>query len=83
MCQDLLITNIYFEAVVPAAKKNFFHKFMIELVNILELNDQNYQTNGTVRSTKYKVKFLFYMGFYFIWNISSINVSYVNQILKI
>ena len=34
--------NIYLEVVFTVTRKNFFHRFTIELVNILEFNDRNY-----------------------------------------
>ena len=39
--------NIDFEAAVPTTKK-FFLQSMTEFINLLELNDQKYQTNRTV-----------------------------------
>ena len=42
-------------------KKNFFHQSMVDFVNKLELSDQEYQTNGTVRDENYKGKLLFPM----------------------
>ena len=41
--------NIYFEAIVPEIKNKFFHHCKIDFVNILQLNDQKYQTNGNLR----------------------------------
>ena len=35
--------NIYFEAAVPATINDLFYQPMIEFVNWLEFNDQNYQ----------------------------------------
>ena len=34
---------------------------MVDFVNIIELSDQKYQTNGNVRDENYKVRFLFTM----------------------
>ena len=45
--------NIYFEAVVTR-KNKLFHHHMIEFFNRLALNDQKYQTSGTIRGENYK-----------------------------
>ena len=56
--------NIYFEAVVHITKNNFFHQRIIEVVNWLDLNDQNYQINGTLLDENYRGKFLFNMTYF-------------------
>ena len=53
--------NIGFETVVPATKKKIFHKNMIDFFNWLELNDENYWKNGTIRYKRYKGTYLFTM----------------------
>ena len=44
-----MVSNIDFGAIFPEIKNNFLHKIIIEFVNRLELNDQKYQKNGTVK----------------------------------
>ena len=44
-----IVTGIYYEAVVPERKINFFNKNMIGFVDRLELNDHKYQSNINVR----------------------------------
>ena len=46
--QDI-VTNIYFEAIIPSIKKNFFYQHMVDLANKLDSSDQEYQTNRIVR----------------------------------
>ena len=50
-----------FEAMVPSIKNNLSHQCMVNFLNKLQLNDQKYQNNGTVRDESYKRKFLFPM----------------------
>ena len=54
-------SNIYFVAVIPTTKDNFFRHIMIGFVDILEFNDHKYPTNGTLIWDNYKGKFLFTM----------------------
>ena len=44
-----IVENIEFEAIIPSIKKNLFYQKMVDFLNKLELSDQKYQTNGTVR----------------------------------
>ena len=54
-------SNIYFVAVIPTTKDNFFRHIMIGFVDILEFNNHKYQTNGILRNNNYKGKFLYPM----------------------
>ena len=43
----------------PSIKRNFFCHHMIYFVNILDFNNQKYQTHGTVRDGSYNGKLSF------------------------
>ena len=49
--------NIKFEAKIASIKKNLFHRLMVDFVDKLELSDQKYQTNVTVRDENHNVEF--------------------------
>ena len=56
-----IVAGIYYEAVVPARRINFFHQIMADYFIKLEPNNQKYQLNGAVRKENFKVKLLFPM----------------------
>ena len=55
---------------------------MVDLVNKIELRDHNYQNNGAVRDKILGKVLIYYEGIYVIWNILSVNILYINHILK-
>ena len=56
--QDIF-TNFESESIIPSIKKYLFHQRMVDFLNKLEISDQQYKTNGTVRDDNYKGNFLF------------------------
>ena len=61
--QDI-VANISFEVIFTLTKNYFFHHHMVGFFNKLYFNDQEYQTDGTVRDESYKGKFLFTMKYF-------------------
>ena len=56
---------------------------MVDFVNKLELSYQEYQTNGNVRDENYRgIVLTYYEILCVILNRYSVNVFYVNQIVK-
>ena len=56
-----IVSKTEFESIIPSIRYNFFHQRGMNFVNILELSDQKYHTNGNVRDENYKGRFLFPM----------------------
>ena len=58
--QDI-VSNIYFETIIPPIKKNLFIQQMVDSVNELDLSGHKYKTNGAIIDEHYKGKLLFNM----------------------
>ena len=62
--KQVMATNIYFEYLLPSNKKYFFHQHMVDFLIKIELSDQKYQNNGSVRDENYKGNLLFSMKYF-------------------
>ena len=61
MTNKTYFTNFESESIIPSIKKYLFHQRMVDFLNKLEISDQQYKTNGTVRDDNYKGNLLFTM----------------------
>ena len=44
-----IVSNTYFESIIPSIQMKLFHQRMIDFVNKLELSYQKYHTNVNIR----------------------------------
>ena len=56
-----IFKDIKFKAIVPSIINHFFYQRMVDFLNKLEFNDQEYQTNGNARDENFKENLLFPM----------------------